>query len=221
MQILQSIASIMPTDRDVSLLSRTCKEMHSRLMATESSIWRTRFKERYDMPPDRKSEELKPEYQTRAIVLPIRLDFRNPENDQQRIWLEVIQTMVKESTTLPIEIETSKTYQRVREVMSQAEFLSKPKRIKPSDIFCALQLVCHPQVRIEEEPTDHPVESVPNTHVSRSDRDPSLWSIRLRYRHSVLFSRGHRWPIHQAYDTRPRQTAAYSQFLAEPSAELT
>lgn len=134
----------MLTDRDVVLLSRTCKEMHSRLMATESNIWRARFKERYDMPPDRKSEELKPEYQTRAIVLPIKLDFKHPENEQQRIWLEVIQTMVKESTTLAVEIETSKTYQRVREVMSQVEFLSNPKRIQPSDIFCALQLVRPP-----------------------------------------------------------------------------
>ncbi|KAJ5665628.1 uncharacterized protein N7477_008076 [Penicillium maclennaniae] len=134
----------MSTDRDVSLLSRACKDMHRRLLAPESTIWRVRFEERYDLPRGRQARELKPEYQTRALVLPKRLDFGQPENGQQNIWLEVVQTMVRESTTLPVEIETSKTYLRVREVLTQVEFLSNPKRIKPSDMFCAVQLCLTP-----------------------------------------------------------------------------
>ncbi|KAJ5304661.1 uncharacterized protein N7443_004321 [Penicillium atrosanguineum] len=143
-EILQHIASIIPTDRDVSLLSRTCKELHGRLLAPESTIWRVRFKRRYDLPQGRESRELKPEYQTRAIVLPRKLDFKQSENEQQKIWLQVVQTMVRESTTLPVEIETSKTYQRIQDIMTQVEFFSNPKRIKSSDMFCAVQLCLTP-----------------------------------------------------------------------------
>ncbi|KAJ6107956.1 hypothetical protein N7523_009279 [Penicillium sp. IBT 18751x] len=134
----------MATDRDVSLLSRACKDMHRRLLAPESTMWRVRFKERYDLPRGRQARELKPEYQTRALVLSKRVDFGQPENEQQNIWLEAVQTMVRESTTLPVEIQTSKTYLRIREVLTQVEFLTNPKRIKPSDMFCAVQLCLTP-----------------------------------------------------------------------------
>jgi len=140
-QILQRIASLMATDRDVTTLSQTCKEINGRVMAPDSSIWRTRFKEKYDLPGDRTSSELKPEYQSRAIVLPRKLDFKQAENPQQKIWLEVIQTMVKESITLPVEMDISKTYGKIREVMTEVEFLSHPRRDTPSDTFCAVQLV--------------------------------------------------------------------------------
>jgi hypothetical protein len=115
--------------------------MNERVMAPDSSIWRTRFQEKYDLPRDRTSKELRPEYQTRAIVLPRKLDFKQAENEQQKIWLQVIQTMVKESITLPIEIEFSKTYNKIREVMTEVEFLSHPRRKAPSDMFCAVQIV--------------------------------------------------------------------------------
>lgn len=188
----------MATDRDVSLLSRTCKDMHRRLLAPESTIWRVRFKERYDLPQGRKSRELKPEYQTRAIVLPRQLDFRQSENEQQKLWLEVLQTMVRESTTLPVEIESSKTYHRIREVLTLVEFLSNPKRNQPSDMFCAVQLVCTLSQNMKKQFTKYIVILVSHTHVSRYHSDPSLWSIRLRHRNSIFFPRECRWSIHQA-----------------------
>ncbi|OQD72384.1 hypothetical protein PENDEC_c021G06415 [Penicillium decumbens] len=134
----------MATDRDVTTLSQTCKEINGRVMAPDSSIWRTRFKQKYDLPGDRTSSELKPEYQSRAIVLPRKLDFKQAENPQQKIWLEVIQTMVKESITLPVEMDISKTYGKIREVMTEVEFLSHPRRDTPSDTFCAVQLCLTP-----------------------------------------------------------------------------
>ncbi|KAJ5191152.1 uncharacterized protein N7498_010137 [Penicillium cinerascens] len=153
-EILQHIASLMSTDRDLSILCKTCKEINERVMAADSGIWRTRFKEKYDLAKDRTSRELKPEYQTRAIVLPRKLDFKQAENEQQKVWLEVIQTMVKESITLPVQIEISKTYGKIREVMTQVEFLSHPKRNTPSDMFCAVQLVRLFNTITEEEFTN-------------------------------------------------------------------
>lgn len=110
-------------------------------MAGDSSIWRARFQDKYDTPQGRSNSELKLEYQIRAIVLPQEIDFKQEENEEQHVWLEVIQTMIDEVLTLPFEIETSKTYEIIQQVMTRSSFLSHPKRAQPSELFCALQLV--------------------------------------------------------------------------------
>lgn len=167
------------------------------MMAPDSGIWRTRFEEKYDLARDRTSRELKPEYQTRAIVLPRKLDFKQAENEQQKVWLEVIQTMVKESITLPVQIEISKTYEKIREVMTQVEFLSHPRRNTPSDMFCAVQLVRLLNQSRRKSLLTISLPLVPDAHFSRPDGNSSLWSIRLRHRHSVFFPGEYRWSIHQ------------------------
>lgn len=141
LQVLQSIASLLPTDRDVTNLSLACKEIGLRVLAPDSTIWRARFGDKYDIPKGRSAHELRLEYQTRAIVLLQRIDFKQAENEQQYIWLEVIQTMITEWLALPVNSGNSKTYEKIREVMTEVNFLRYPKRTNPSDLFCAVQLV--------------------------------------------------------------------------------
>lgn len=115
------------------------------MLATDSAIWRARFRQKYDIPQGRSAGELKLEYKIRAIVLPQKIDFKQEEDSEQQIvWLEIIQTMINEVLTLPGEIETSKTYETLRRVMSATSFLSHPKRAQPSELFCAVQLVSLP-----------------------------------------------------------------------------
>lgn len=111
------------------------------MLASDSTIWRDRFNERYDTPRGRSTSELKVEYQIRAIVLRQSIDFKKDEDEQQHVWLEVIQTMIDETLTLPSDIETSKTYKAIQQVMTRTGFLSHPKRARPSELFCAVQLV--------------------------------------------------------------------------------
>lgn len=111
------------------------------MLASDSAVWRARFNGRYDTPQGRGTSELKLEYQVRAIVLRQKIDFQQEESEQQLVWLEVIQTMIDEALTLPFDIETSKTYKAIQQVMTATSFLSHPKPVQPSELFCAVQLV--------------------------------------------------------------------------------
>lgn len=80
------------------------------------------------------------DYITRAMALRYRVNFE--ENGlQEQLWLEVIQTMVLESLTLPLEGSSSKSYSTLEEALLDIEFLNQPKREHSSDLFCAVQLV--------------------------------------------------------------------------------
>ena len=93
------------------------------------------------MPQGRTSQELSWEYQTRAIVLPQRIDFKKKENEQQELWIEVVQTMLTEVLTLLPPGNSSKTLEKIRETVTGVDFLSTAKRENPSETFCAVQLV--------------------------------------------------------------------------------
>lgn len=111
-------------------------------MAPNSTIWRARFADIYDIPKGKSSEELKLEYQIRAIVLPRKINFKQEANEQQQLWLEVIQTLLMEALTISLPLgRTSKTLERIQETMKGVNFLSHAKREKPSELFCAVQLV--------------------------------------------------------------------------------
>lgn len=140
-QILQTITSLLSSDKDVVNFSLVCKEIWERVLATDSTIWRHRFSAKYDIPPGRTSSELMWEYQIRAIVLPQKVDFKQGDGEWQQLWLDVIQTLIQEVLTLPVEVENSKTYNTIQQVMTRSNFLSHPKREQPSELFCAVQLV--------------------------------------------------------------------------------
>ena len=70
-----------------------------------------------------------------------KIDFKQEGSEQQDVWLEVIQTMIDEALTLPFDMDTSKTYKAIQQVMIDTGFLSHPKRVQPSELFCAVQLV--------------------------------------------------------------------------------
>ena len=87
-------------------------------------------------------DELGYEYKTRAIVLSQKMDFRSPRPTKgQQLWLEVIYTMLIESLAVSQKASGPKTYNRIREAMSQAKFLNRPRKPKPSEFTCAIQLV--------------------------------------------------------------------------------
>ncbi|KAJ5745518.1 hypothetical protein N7520_010700 [Penicillium odoratum] len=145
-EILQIIASLLPHDCDVVRFALACKETKTRILGREgpnAEFWRTRFVQKYDVPKERTSYELLMEYQTRSIVLRQEIDFQQNNFAQQDLWLQVIQTMLYEVLSLPLQIGTmSKTYERIREAIRCSRFLSRPKvkRRKYSEHFCAIQL---------------------------------------------------------------------------------
>lgn len=151
------------------------------MLASDSTIWRARFNDRYDTPQGRSASELKVEYQIRAIALQQKIDFEQEENEQQLAWLEVIQTMIDEALTLPIDIEASKTYKAIRQVMTQTSFLSHPRRVQPSELFCAVQLV---SLFIHHFNMTHSMRLlmvflVPDPACLGLFYHPALWSARL------------------------------------------
>lgn len=118
------------------------------MLPSESAIWRSRFGDLYDIPAGRSSDELKAEYKVRSIVLVQDIDFKRGEGAQQRLWLEVVHTMLLESLTLPLKSHTSKTYDQLSERLKKLSFLRRPvsgyglyQPREPSELFCAVQLV--------------------------------------------------------------------------------
>jgi hypothetical protein len=135
------VASFLPTDQDLRNLNLVCREFRDRVMAPESSVWRARFHDKYDLPPGRTNAELNIEDRIRAIVLPQTIDFKQEASEHQTLWLEVLQQMLLESLTLPLKSDTSKTYERIRETLTKSELLEHPGRENPSELFCTVQLV--------------------------------------------------------------------------------
>ncbi|CAL5874174.1 uncharacterized protein PFLUO_LOCUS8462 [Penicillium psychrofluorescens] len=146
-EIVQRIAALLPTDKDVTNFSLVCKDICNTVLPSESAIWRSRFGDLYDIPAGRSSDELKAEYKVRSIVLVQDIDFKRGEGAQQRLWLEVVHTMLLESLTLPLKSHTSKTYDQLSERLKKLSFLRRPvsgyglyQPREPSELFCAVQL---------------------------------------------------------------------------------
>lgn len=128
-----------------------------------------KFRDIYDLPPNRNSLELKVEYQIRAIVLSNRINFKQSEEQQQSLWLTIMRDMILESFELSgySEDGTSKTFNRIREALTGSDFLGEPKPLAgrdsgqtPSeevfDLFCAVQLVRDfPDNRRSTDGTNH------------------------------------------------------------------
>ncbi|KAJ5214583.1 hypothetical protein N7449_001752 [Penicillium cf. viridicatum] len=116
--------------------------MWNKVFGSDSAIWRDRFGKHYDIVPGRTSMELKIEYQIRALVLRSSIQFKEKEDERQYLWMEVMQTMLKEALTLFIAPgDTSKTLQRIHEALERVNFLSEFQNHQtPSPLFCALQL---------------------------------------------------------------------------------
>lgn len=94
------------------------------------------------MAEGKSMEELRYEYQTRAIVLSHKMDFRGTRpNKKQQLWLDVIYTMLAEALTTSVKANGPQTYNRLREVMAQEKFLSHPRKPKPCQFICTIQLV--------------------------------------------------------------------------------
>lgn len=151
LQIIEDIAFLLEDDKDLINLSLTCTSLNAILLSTTSSIWRRRFKEKYDLPRGKSSAQIKFEYQTRSIVLSQAVSFKDGESGQQKLWLEVIQLLLEESFSSPYTSDgsvVSRNLTRIREVISKSAFLERPisgfAMRSPdvcSDSFCAVQLV--------------------------------------------------------------------------------
>ncbi|KAI9924026.1 hypothetical protein ASPWEDRAFT_23360 [Aspergillus wentii DTO 134E9] len=146
-EVIQYIAYLLPSDDDVAKFSSACTFLAAKVLPSESSIWRGRFGDKYDIPRGRCSTDLKIEYQIRAIVLSQKISFKYGEKEEQMIWLEVIRDMLLESGICENEQLSSKTFKKIREVLSGADFLNRPvsgygrkEPRSPSDLFCAVQL---------------------------------------------------------------------------------
>ncbi|KAJ5683220.1 hypothetical protein N7462_006385, partial [Penicillium macrosclerotiorum] len=150
--VLQVIAVFLPQDRDIASLSLVCREVRERVLGAESAFWRARFKAEYDLPKGRSNEELRREYQIRTIVLRQAIDFKQEKSDHQTLWIEVIQTMLIEALTLPIESSTSKNWEKIRETLTRGRFLCYLKREHPTQVYCAVQL-CLTSLALDSEVT--------------------------------------------------------------------
>lgn len=94
-QVIQHIAALVPSDRDLCNLINTCSSLAAILIPPGSGIWRRRFRALYDPPPSNKtSEEIKVEYQIRSLVLRQSIPFHYGEGPKQELWLEVVKTLL-------------------------------------------------------------------------------------------------------------------------------
>lgn len=150
MQIIQEIAYFLPTDFDVINFALSCSSIAHKILPSDSSIWRYRFRDLYDIPEDRSSNELKIEYQIRSIVLSQNVDFSHGQHEKQTLYLEVLKDMLIEYHTLLTKNKqsTSRTRSYIRKILGSSEFLNRPtsgygdkEPAPPSDLFCAVQLV--------------------------------------------------------------------------------
>ncbi|KAJ9198493.1 hypothetical protein DTO021D3_5164 [Paecilomyces variotii] len=149
-EIIEDIAFLLEDDKDLINLSLTCTSLNAILLSTTSSIWRRRFKEKYDLPRGKSSAQIKFEYQTRSIVLSQAVSFKDGESGQQKLWLEVIQLLLEESFSSPYTSDgsvVSRNLTRIREVIPKSSFLERPisgfavrRPDVCSDAFCAVQL---------------------------------------------------------------------------------
>ncbi|KAJ5176418.1 uncharacterized protein N7482_002295 [Penicillium canariense] len=150
-------------------LNLVCREIRDRVLAPDSALWRARFGDKFDIPAGRTNAELKTEYQIRAIVLPQTIDFNQEKSEHQTFWLEVLQQMLIESLILPVNPDTSKTYERIQEILTESELLEHPKRENPSELFCTVQL-CLTTLALTIDPPDKKAPAIKNK-CSRSEYD--------------------------------------------------
>ncbi|GKZ24563.1 hypothetical protein AbraCBS73388_011390 [Aspergillus brasiliensis] len=147
--IIQYIAYLLPNDVDMVNFAQCCPWLAAKTLPAQSSIWRSRFSDLYDVTRQYASDEVKIEYQIRAIVLSQPISFRFGQKEAQTFWLEVLRDMLCESYSLSKSNKplTSKNHQKIRDILSSSEFLSRPvsgynqkDAGRPSDLFCATQL---------------------------------------------------------------------------------
>ena len=130
--------------------AQCCPWLAAKTLPGHSSIWRSRFTDLYDVIRHYASDEVKVEYQIRAIVLSQSISFKFGQKEAQTLWLEVLRDLLRESYCL-LESNgpfTSKNHQKIRDILSSSEFLNRPvsgysqkDAGPPSDLFCATQLV--------------------------------------------------------------------------------
>ncbi|GAA82540.1 hypothetical protein ASPFODRAFT_185553 [Aspergillus luchuensis CBS 106.47] len=147
--IIQYIAYLLPRDIDMVNFAQCCPWLAAKTLPGHSSIWRSRFIDLYDVTRQYASNEVKVEYQIRAIVLSQSISFKFGQKEAQTLWLEVLRDMLRESYWL-LESNgpyTSKNHQKIRDILSNSELLNRPvsgysqkDAGSPSDLFCATQL---------------------------------------------------------------------------------
>lgn len=130
--------------------AQCCPWLAAKTLPGHSSIWRSRFTDLYDVIRHYASDEVKVEYQIRAIVLSQSISFKFGQKEAQTLWLEVLRDLLREAYCL-LESNgsfTSKNHQKIRDILSSSEFLNRPvsgysqkDAGPPSDLFCATQLV--------------------------------------------------------------------------------
>ncbi|OKL58892.1 hypothetical protein UA08_05778 [Talaromyces atroroseus] len=150
-EVVQHVASLLGSDADLLSFALTCRWLAEHVLSPLSGVWRNIFEDQYDSAWKYPSDLLKIEYQTRAFVLAQRVFSRPKESNRERVWLEVIQTLLLESY-LPSKNGSlptfSKNMLKIAEAVRKTNFLNRPmvwedgqrSNPNPSDLFCSIQL---------------------------------------------------------------------------------
>lgn len=93
-QISHTIAGLLETDRDVCDYIAVCRQTYGAVGNEQSYIWRKRFKEQYDMLPNRSPGELAQKYQIRRRVLRMGAVFSFGHEFQERICMDIIRDLI-------------------------------------------------------------------------------------------------------------------------------
>ena len=94
--MVQEIATQLPSDRDLCNMINTCQWLSFSIMPPGSGVWRGRFTQLYDNPPNEMSSEgVKKEYKFRSLVFAVGASFRHGEGERESLWLQCISTMLK------------------------------------------------------------------------------------------------------------------------------
>ncbi|KAK2802951.1 hypothetical protein FQN50_007196 [Emmonsiellopsis sp. PD_5] len=132
-KLIQEIASYVPNDRDLCSMVRAHEYFAQTIIPPGSGVWKNRFMARYDPPPRyRTSEEVKFEYKTRSIILDRAPSFQSGERVKERLWLQVLTTLLAEAyTTKPYQqadgpLWTPRNDACIKAAIMESDFLNRP-----------------------------------------------------------------------------------------------
>ena len=89
----ENIAFYLDTDKDFANFNAICRETHEAIQSRRFSAWRTRWKQKYDLPPGRTGRWLRAEYMQRRMYLYTKA-FRNGHGAAEKNCIKTLKQLV-------------------------------------------------------------------------------------------------------------------------------
>ncbi len=93
-QLSHTIAGLLETDRDVCNYIAVCRQTYGAVGNEQSHIWRKRFKQQYDLLPNKPTGEVARKYKVRQRVLRTGAIFSFGHEFKERVCLDIIRELI-------------------------------------------------------------------------------------------------------------------------------